>query len=321
MNERHIGRSLTAGGSDESVAETVIEVEGLVKSYGSLKAVDHLNLSIKRGEVYSLLGPNGAGKTTTIEIMEGLRKGDSGSVSILSTDPWKNSRALRKRVGIIPQDFNFIGKITPAEAIRHYCRLFGIPDRSGELLRLVDLLDMENTYFERLSGGQKQKLGLCLALVNNPEVIFLDEPTTGLDPQARRNMWDVIRKLKSEGRTIMLTTHYLEEAEILADRVGIVNHGRMMIEGTPDDIIRSSGGARILRINGDASLLEDIRAGTGLECTLAGSVVDIRIRENKQILDALRIAGMSGRPLERIELRQEGLEDVFVKMVGKVEEE
>jgi ABC-2 type transport system ATP-binding protein len=227
---------------------------------------------------------------------------------------------LRRRVGIIPQDFNFIGKITPAEAIRHYCRLFGMRDRSDELLTLVDLRDMGNTYFERLSGGQKQKLGLCLALVNDPELLFLDEPTTGLDPQARRNMWDVIRKLKSEGRTIMLTTHYLEEAEILADRVGIVNHGRMLIEGTPEEIIRSNGGAKILRINGDAALLEEIRAGTGLECTLSGGVVEIRISENRQILDALQIAGMSGRPLEKIELRQEGLEDVFVKMVGRMDE-
>jgi ABC-2 type transport system ATP-binding protein len=302
------------------VADIVIEVEGLVKNYGSLMAVDHLSLRIMRGEVYSLLGPNGAGKTTTIEIMEGLRKGDSGSVSILSTDPWRNSRMLRRRVGIIPQDFNFIGKITPAEAIRHYCKLFGMRDRSDELLTLVDLRDMGNTYFERLSGGQKQKLGLCLALVNDPELLFLDEPTTGLDPQARRNMWDVIRKLKSEGRTIMLTTHYLEEAEILADRVGIVNHGRMLIEGTPEEIIRSNGGAKILRINGDAALLEEIRAGTGLECTLSGGVVEIRISENRQILDALQIAGMSGRPLEKIELRQEGLEDVFVKMVGRMDE-
>ncbi|MBX8631299.1 MAG: ABC transporter ATP-binding protein [Thermoplasmata archaeon] len=296
-----------------------VETVDLVKNYGSLVAVDHLNLRIRKGEVYSLLGPNGAGKTTTIEMLEGMRKRTSGDIRILGLDPWKNAQRIRRKVGIIPQDFNFMGKIKPGEAIRHYCRLFGIPDRSGELLELVDLRDMSDMYFERLSGGQKQKLGLCLALVNNPELIFLDEPTTGLDPQARRNMWEVIRKLRSEGRTILLTTHYLEEAEMLADRVGIVNHGRMIAEGSPADIIREHGSGRVLSINGDAELARDISAATGRECISENGIIDIRIKDNSDIIEILKMAASRGNDLSRLELRQEGLEDVFVRMVGKVE--
>ncbi|MBX8637646.1 MAG: ABC transporter ATP-binding protein [Thermoplasmata archaeon] len=301
------------------MSEIAIAAHGLVKSYGEIKAVDGLTLNIRRGEVYSLLGPNGAGKTTTIEMLEGLRHPDAGSISILSMDPWKNTLELRKRVGVIPQGFNFIGKITPREAIRHYCILFGVRDNSKELLSLVDLTDMTNVYFEHLSGGQKQKLGLCLAMVNDPEVIFLDEPTTGLDPQARRNMWDVIKRLKSEGKTLLLTTHYLEEAERLADRVGIVDHGRMLAEGTPDDIIREHGNGLYLRISGNPGLASRIRSATGLECTSADGLVDVKIDANENIVNVLRVVESEHAKLDVLELRKEGLEDVFVRMVGKVE--
>ncbi len=299
--------------------EIAISAEGLVKSYGAIRAVDGLTLNIRKGEVYSLLGPNGAGKTTTIEMLEGLRRPDAGKVSILSMDPWKNTTDLKRRVGVIPQGFKFIGKITPREAIRHYCTLFDVRDVSTELLTLVNLADMADVYFERLSGGQKQKLGLCLAMVNSPEVMFLDEPTTGLDPQARRNMWDVIRKLKSEGKTLLLTTHYLEEAEMLADRVGIVDHGRMLAEGTPEDIIREHGNGLYLRISGNAALAGRIRSATGLECSSSGGLVDVRIDANENIVNVLRVVESEHSRLDVLELRKEGLEDVFIKMVGRME--
>ncbi|MDG7016202.1 MAG: ABC transporter ATP-binding protein, partial [Nitrososphaerota archaeon] len=196
-----------------------IEVDGLKKKYGDLQAVDDISFSVGEGEVFSLLGPNGAGKTTTIEILEGLRDRDEGTAQVLGMDPWKSGYELHKKIGVIPQGFKFLDYPTPREAIAYYGALFGRKVDPEELLRRVILDDAGNIWFQNLSGGQKQKLGMALSLVNDPEVVFLDEPTTGLDPQARRAVWEVVRRLKGEGRTVMLTTHYLEEAEELADRV------------------------------------------------------------------------------------------------------
>jgi len=216
---------------------SAIEVSNLQKSYGSLKAVDRISFSLRHGEVFSLLGPNGAGKTTTIEILEGLRERDGGEVKVLGMDPWSKGYVLHRKLGIIPQGFTFFPKATPKEAIQYYADLFGVKADPDAILKKILLEDAAKIYFENLSGGQKQKMGLALALVNEPEVLFLDEPTTGLDPQARRNMWEVIRELKREGKTILLTTHYLEEAQLLADRVAIMDHGKIIASGTPEDII------------------------------------------------------------------------------------
>ena len=195
---------------------SAIEVHGLVKRYGSLAAVDGIDFTVGSGAVFAFLGPNGAGKTTTTEILEGLRRRTSGDVRVLGLDPWTEGRPLHRRIGVIPQDFRFFEKITPKEAIEYYRALFHTAVDPGELLAKVELLDKMHARFDTLSGGQKQKLGLALALTNNPEICFLDEPTTGLDPHARRAIWAVIRELKREGRTVFLTTHYLEEAELLA---------------------------------------------------------------------------------------------------------
>lgn len=302
------------------MSEVVVRASGLRKFYGEIKAVDGLDLEVRKGEVYSLLGPNGAGKTTTIEMLEGLRKQDGGEIEILGLDPWKDAHSMRKRVGIIPQDFNFIQRITPPEAIRYFATLFNSPDKSRELLEMVGLKKMEKTYFNNLSGGQKQKLGLCLALVNDPELLFLDEPTTGLDPQARRNMWDVIRNLKSEGRTILLTTHYLEEAEVLADRVGIVDHGKLIANGTPQEIIEVHGSGKALLVSGNEILAQKIRSATGLRCAVDNGNMSVEIKTNADIPGILEIVRNSGIELSTLQLREETLEDVFLKMVGRVEE-
>lgn len=302
------------------MSDIVVRASGLKKFYGDIKAVDGLDLEVRRGEVYSLLGPNGAGKTTTIEMLEGLRKPDGGTIDILGMDPWKDAHSMRKRVGTIPQDFNFIQRITPPEAIRYFATLFSAKDRSDELLELVGLKKMNKTYFNNLSGGQKQKLGLCLALVNDPELLFLDEPTTGLDPQARRNMWDVIRNLKSEGRTILLTTHYLEEAEMLADRVGIVDHGKLIANGTPQEIIDMHGSGKSLFVSGNQMVAQKIRSATGLRCTVDDGNMSVEIRTNSDIPGILEIVRSSGVELSTLQLREETLEDVFLKMVGRVEE-
>ena len=184
-----------------------IEVSSLKKYYGKIKAVDDISFSVDEGEIFGLLGPNGAGKTTAIEIMEGLRKKDEGDVKVLGLNPWKDSYKLHQKIGVIPQEFTFFEKITPREAIIYYADLFGVKVDPDEILKAVLLEDSAKVMFDNLSGGQKQKTGLALALVNSPELLFLDEPTTGLDPNARRAIWEVIRGLKARGKTIILTTH------------------------------------------------------------------------------------------------------------------
>ncbi len=297
-----------------------ISAVGLKKSYGPINAVAGIDFEVRSGEVFSLLGPNGAGKTTTIEMLEGLRKPDAGSINVAGFDPWKDASRMRRKVGIIPQGFNFIPRITPGEAISYFSTLFGVTDRSGELLELVNLKEMERTQFKDLSGGQKQKLGLCLAMVNNPDLLFLDEPTTGLDPQARRNMWDVIRKLKAEGKTILLTTHYLEEAEVLSDRVGIVDHGKMVACGTPDDIIKQHGSGKILHVSGNETVARKVNGATGLHCTVDGKNIAVEITSNSDVAQILDIVRESGVELRTLQLSEETLEEVFLKIVGRMED-
>jgi ABC-2 type transport system ATP-binding protein len=223
---------------------SAIEVSSLKKAYGPLKAVDGISFSVRDGEVFSLLGPNGAGKTTTIEILEGLRERDEGEVKVLGLDPWKQGYELHKKIGVIPQGFKFVDYATPREAINYYAALFDVKVDADAILKRVILEDSANVYFSKLSGGQKQKVGLALSLVNDPQLVFLDEPTTGLDPQARRAVWEVIRNLKGEDRGVLLTTHYLEEAEELADAVAIMDHGRIIASGTPAEVISQHGSGR-----------------------------------------------------------------------------
>jgi ABC-2 type transport system ATP-binding protein len=223
---------------------SAIEVTSLKKHYGQLRAVDDISFSVEQGDIFSLLGPNGAGKTTTVEILEGLRQKDAGDVRVLGLDPWKEGYTLHPRIGVIPQGFRFFDKSTPIEAVRYYSDLFNAKADPEKIVKEVTLDDSKNVIFENLSGGQKQKLGLALALVNSPELLFLDEPTTGLDPQARRTMWGVIRSLKREGRSILLTTHYLEEAQILADKVAIMNKGKIIAAGSPEELINKYGSGK-----------------------------------------------------------------------------
>jgi len=295
---------------------SAIEVSSLEKSYGQLKAVDGISFSVRKGEVFSLLGPNGAGKTTTIEILEGLRQRDGGQISVLGADPWKKGYQLHKKLGIIPQGFKFFPKATPREAVTYYSTLFGVKNDPDVILRKVILDDASKVYFENLSGGQKQKLGLALALVNSPELLFLDEPTTGLDPQARRNMWDVIRGLEKEGHTIMLTTHYLEEAEVLSDRVAIMNHGRIITDGTPADIIQKHGSGERLEVRGDEKLADYVREKTGFDVTYHNGFVSVRLRDKRDAVIALSSIDQSGLPWKDLKTRHDSLEDIFVKLVG-----
>ncbi len=299
---------------------SAIEVEGLEKSYGPLRAVDRISFRVAEGEVFSFLGPNGAGKTTTTEILEGIRRATGGNVRVLGLDPWADGAALHKRIGVIPQEFHFFDKITPREAIEYYGTLFGVPVDPDAILAKVVLAEKAEARYDTLSGGQKQKMGLALALVNRPEICFLDEPTTGLDPQARRAIWDVIRSLKKEGRTVFLTTHYLEEAQLLADRVAIINHGHIIAEGTPDAIIAQHGAPERLVIEGPPSLGTYLSSHLSLGVQAAGGHVEVEMREKGDALKVLTAVEASGLAWSGFATRRDTLEDVFVRLVGRMDD-
>ncbi len=300
--------------------ENVVEIRGLVKTYGALRAVDGIDLTVQRGEVFSFLGPNGAGKTTTVEILEGLREPTEGTVRVLGLDPRTDSARLIRRTGVIPQDFRFFDKITPREAIEFYAGLFGHPKDPDTLLHQVALEEKAQDRYENLSGGQKQKLGLALALVNDPEVIFLDEPTTGLDPQARRAIWEVVRSLRARGTTVFLTTHYLEEAQVLSDRVAIIQHGRLIALGTPESIIQRYGRPEVLQLEGPPALAEYLRRSLSLPVRTEGNQVEVEISRKEDVLTVLTAVQTSGIPWERVSTTRDTLEDVFIRLVGRMED-
>ena len=298
-----------------------IEISSLKKHYDNIKAVDGITFSVNQGEIFGLLGPNGAGKTTAIEIMEGLRKRDAGEVKVLGLDPWKEGHKLHKRIGVIPQDFTFFEKITPKEAILYYANLFNVKANPDQILNDVLLADSANVFFENLSGGQKQKTGLALALVNSPELLFLDEPTTGLDPNARRAIWEVIKGLKAAGKTIILTTHYLDEAQQLSDRVAIMDHGKIVAMGTVDKIIEQHGSKERLEIIGSKELANYIIENTELTVNYRQGIISVKLKQKIDALAALAAAEQSKLDWGEIHTRRDSLDDVFIKLVsGKVDE-
>ncbi len=297
-----------------------IEVHGLVKRYGSLTAVNGINFEVPAGSVFSFLGPNGAGKTTTTEILEGLRQKTDGSVSVLGLDPWSQGAELHRRIGVIPQEFRFFDKITPREAIEYYRALFHTGADPKKILAQVELLDKIDSRYDTLSGGQKQKLGLALALTNDPEICFLDEPTTGLDPHARRAIWEVIRALKRDGRTVFLTTHYLEEAEILADRVAIIHQGNIIAAGTPQEIIREYGRPARMRVNGSPELADYLARKLGVQAAAEGGRIEIDLHRKEDALRVLFALDASGLPWDSFATEQDTLEDVFIRLVGRMDD-
>ena len=297
-----------------------IEVDGLIKRYGSLAAVDGINFSVSPGTVFSFLGPNGAGKTTTTEILEGLRKATEGEVRVLGLDPWTEGAPLHRRIGVIPQDFRFFEKITPKEAIEYYRALFHTNVDPHDLLEKVELADKATSRFDTLSGGQKQKLGLALALTNDPEICFLDEPTTGLDPHARRAIWAVIRSLKKEGRTVFLTTHYLEEAELLADEVAIIHHGKIIASGSPTEIIAEHGLPSRMTVVGSPALASYLQMNLGAAAVVEDGKVSITLNDKHDALKILTAIDASGLPWTSFTTTHDTLDDVFVRLVGQMDE-
>jgi len=296
-----------------------IEVHGLVKRYGPLAAVAGIDFEVPAGTVFSFLGPNGAGKTTTTEILEGLRQKTEGTVSVLGLDPWNEGAELHRRIGVIPQEFRFFEKITPKEAIEYYRALFHTRADPKKILAQVELSDKADARYDTLSGGQKQKLGLALALTNDPEICFLDEPTTGLDPHARRAIWEVIRTLKRDGRTVFLTTHYLEEAEILADHVAIINQGKIIASGAPQEIIQKYGRPARMRVSGPPELADYLTRKLGVAVSSDAGRLEIDLHRKEDALRVLFALDASGLPWDSFATEQDTLEDVFVRLVGRMD--
>src|SRR6266850_3277735 len=232
----------------------IIEVENLTKRYGDVEALRGVSFSVSEGEVFGLLGPNGAGKTTTVEILEGLRAPDSGGVTVLSIDVARHPDALKERIGVSLQTAALYPKLTVVEVLDLFRSFYRRGRPTDELVTMLDLGEKRNTRTKELSGGQRQRLAVALALVNDPEVVFLDEPTTGMDPAARRSLWEIVRGLQSSGKTILLTTHYMEEAEVLCDRLAIMDHGRILEAGTVNQLIDSRYKERAVRFEGVAGL-------------------------------------------------------------------
>jgi ABC-2 type transport system ATP-binding protein len=302
-----------------------IECRDLRKTYdGKLEAVRGLSLRIERGECFGLLGPNGAGKTTTIEILEGLLDPTSGEVAILGHSWQKNQREVREWLGISLQETRLSEKLTVRETIDLFASFYREPRSADEVLDDLQLGEKADAFVGKLSGGQRQRLAVATALVGNPRILFLDEPTTGLDPQGRRQLWDIIRSFQRNGGTVLLTTHYMDEAQRLCDRLAIVDHGEIIAEGTPSDLIERLGGHHVVEFeasgnSSDGTALKAWRALPGVESVRHDNgLVSLTVREPHLTIPALLDAvEKHGSQLLHLTTRQASLEDVFVNLTGR----
>ena len=305
-----------------ATASHALEVRGLVKRYGDVTAVNGLDLEVFPGECFGLLGPNGAGKTTTIEICEGLTEPDAGEVMVLGRRWDRDHRALRERLGIALQETQLAEKLTVEETLALVRSFYTTPRPVDDVIDLVSLGEKRTARVVALSGGQKQRLAVACALVGNPELLFLDEPTTGLDPQSRRQLWELIEQFKRSGRTVVLTTHYMDEAERLADRVAIVDHGRIIALGTPRELIASLGAEYVVAFSlaHDGTVaLEALRALDGvIAARVDAGTYEVQVTAVHHALPAL-LAALEQRGLALAELRTHSptLEDVFVSLTGR----
>jgi ABC-2 type transport system ATP-binding protein len=299
-------------------AESVIRVEGLRKTYGHTRAGDGVGFEVPPGEVFGLLGPNGAGKTTTVEILEGLRKPDAGTVRVLGIDVARDPDGLKERIGVSLQTAALYPKLSVVELLDLFRGFYRRGRATAELVTLLDLQEKRNTRTSELSGGQRQRLAVALALVNDPEIIFLDEPTTGLDPRSRRTMWSIIRDLVADGVTIFLTTQYLEEADQLADRIAVLDQGRVVAQGTPDELKRQIPGTHVrLRFTTVAEL--DTAARVLTDSTRDDEALALRVPSDggtaslRALLDRLDEYAITA---EGFSVQTPDLDDVFLALTG-----
>lgn len=300
----------------------VITVRDLHKSYDKLEAVKGIDFEVGAGEVFGLLGPNGAGKTSTVEILEGLRSRSGGEAKVLGFDPDRQKRQLKDRIGVCLQATNLPAKIRTQEALDLFASFYTRRLNSEQLLKRLQLWDKRDAFYETLSGGQKQRLALAMSLVNDPQLLFLDEPTTGLDPQIRLEIHDLIEEMKSEQRTVLLTTHYIEEAERLCDRVAIMDGGKIVAMGTPKELQQQSKGQSRIQINVAAPLLRETLPAwpDAIETRLNGDGREMTVYSNRPartLFEIMKWLDQQGLQLDDVHLKRPTLEDVFVELTGK----
>ncbi len=302
------------------MGEPIIQVEDLYKSYDAVEAVRGVSFSVEEGEVFGLLGPNGAGKTSCVEILEGLRTADRGKVRVCGLDPETSGETFKEKIGAVLQSTALPDKLRVEEAIELFAQFYRKRANTDELLRRFQLDEKRTAFYSHLSGGQKQRLALAMALVNDPDVVFLDEPTAGLDPQVRREIYDIIEELKRGKKTVLLTTHYIEEAERLCDRVAIVDHGRVIAQGTPRELKqRSAGQTRIeVRVakplaNGTLAHLDGVS-----DCREFDGTYFLRSSRTPQTIVALvKQLEAENNELQSLEMFSPSLEDVFIELTGR----
>jgi ABC-2 type transport system ATP-binding protein len=309
-----------------SSTESVISCRGLFKQYkgrgGIVDAVNGLDLEIRRGECFGILGPNGAGKTTTIEIFEGLLRPTSGNIEILGMRWGENDNELRQRIGISLQETRFTERLTVFETLVLFRSFYRQGNRPADVMEAVGLSEKAKSWIGKLSGGQRQRLAVACALVGDPHLLFLDEPTTGLDPQSRRHLWDIIRKLREEGRTVLLTTHYMDEAERLCNRVAVIDHGKIIALGSPAELIAGLGGDHVVEfaLANESGVLGDELAGLPAvkEVRADGNGIALTVTEPHIAIPAL-LQNLQSRKLNlmRLSTRNVSLEDVFVNLTGR----
>jgi ABC-2 type transport system ATP-binding protein len=299
---------------------SVIRVRGLVKRYGEIRAVDGIDFDVAPGEVFGLLGPNGAGKTTTVEILEGLRAPDGGEAQVLGVDVATGAESLKPRIGISLQTAALYPKLTVVEVIDLFRSFYTTSRPTDELVDLLELGERRNARTKDLSGGQRQRLAVALALVNDPELVFLDEPTTGLDPAARRALWDLIKSLKTRGRSVLLTTHYMEEAEILCDRLAIMDHGRILEMGTVDALISKRFKERAVRFDAIDGIADDVFEALPAVSSVKhdGDAVLLYTADVAATVGAvLALTESRGIEPQNLAIRRATLEDVFLDLTGR----
>lgn len=297
----------------------VVQVSNLRKSYKSVKAVDDISFAVEEGEIFGIVGPNGAGKTTTVECIEGLRDPDEGTLSVLGLHPTKQASKLKQLVGMQLQESQLPDRIRVWEALNLFGSFYerSIPWRT--LVEELGLTEKAKSYYDHLSGGQKQRLSIAMALVNDPQVVFFDELTTGLDPQARRAIWDLVRNVRDKGKTIILVTHFMEEAQKLCDRVAIIDHGKLIALDTPRNLIRSLESGAIVRFSAsDPDLIEELkRIPQVLRTEIQDGTCVLQARDLNAIGDIIKAIAARGLDFHDLSIEQPSLEDVFLKLTGR----
>ncbi len=302
----------------EDTASYAIEVSHLKKVYGNLVAVNDISFNVKKGEIFAFLGPNGAGKTTTVEMIESIREPTAGTVKLLGEDTKTSFDKIKEQISILPQEFHSFERLTVRETLEYFSKLYKKQADIDGIITALNLQSYEKMLYRNLSGGLKQRVGVALSLVNEPDIVFLDEPTTGLDPKARREVWQVVANLRQQGKTVFLTTHYMEEAEFLADHIAIIYKGRIIAEGSLDDLITTYGRGSVLHIQGCTSsealvILKD----EGYDARSEGNgTIAVTITYKDRVLDVLSTLRHEAIDYESIEIRRSNLEEVFLELTG-----